>query len=426
MKEHKKLRLKTWHWIAMITAAILLVTSLAIGIWWAAMDVESFSEGWTLIKNLVDPPANDIYYKASYSVSDRKSIKWADKVVATVGGRELTNGQLQVYYWMEVFSYLNYNGYYALGQGLDLAKPLDEQACPDFEGTWQQYFLDAALKSWHREQALALSAEAKGITLSAEEEADLKQLQTELAVTAVKEGFSSVEAMLQHDMGAGCDFNDYYTYRRTYYLANAWFSQQSEAYLESIGPKEIEAYFREHQDELSQKGISKGSGLYYDVRHILIRPEGGTEDSEGNITYTEDQWTACEEEAQQLLDGWLQDGGTEAKFAEYANNYSADTGSNTSGGLYENLTAGEDILEEFVAWYTASGRQAGDYGLIKTSQGYHIMYLSSAEPQWEAASREGLLKEGSDALVQQAKDTYPMEVTYKNIVLSVIDLNDVL
>lgn len=426
MKERKKIKLKTWHWIAMITAAVLLLTSIGIGIWWAVMDVESFSEGWTLMKNLVNPPENDIYYKDSYSVSDSKAQKWADKVVATAGGQTLTNGQLQVYYWMEVFSYLNYNGYYALGQGLDLSLPLDEQPCPDFDGSWQQYFLDMALKSWHREQALALSAEANGVGLTAEEQADLKQLRTELAVSAVEEGFPSVDAMLQHDMGGGCDFDDYYAYRQTYYLANAWFSQKSEAYLDSIGPKEIEAYFRSHQEQLAKEGISKSSGLYYDVRHILVRPEGGAEEADGTITYTEAQWSECEERAQKLLDQWLEAGGTEALFAEYANNHSADTGSNTSGGLYEDLTAGEDILEEFVAWYTAAGRQAGDYGLIKTKQGYHIMYLSSAELQWEAVSRQRLLKEGSDALVQQAKDTYPMEVHYKNIVLSVVDLNDVL
>ena len=426
MKERKKIQLKTWHWIAIVTAAVLLVTAVGIGIWWSIMDVESFSEGWSLITNLVHPAQNDIYYKDSYSASDKKARKWADRVVATAGGHSLTNGQLQVYYWMEVFSYLNYNGQYALGQGLDLSLPLDEQPCPDFDGSWQQYFLDMALKSWHREQALALSAEANGVTLSAEEQADLKQLRAELAVSAVEGGFPSVDAMLQHDMGGGCDFDDYYVYRQTYYLANAWFSKQSEAYLESIGPKEIEAYFREHQQELAKEGISKSSGLYYDVRHILLFPEGGTEDDKGNITFTEEQWAACEKKADQLLDQWIQAGCSEALFAEYANSYSADTGSNTSGGLYEDLTAGEDILEEFLAWYTAPGRQKGDYGVIRTKQGCHIMYMSGSQPQWEAVSSKRLLKEGSDALVQQAKDTYPMEVNYKNIVLSVVDLKDVL
>ena len=426
MKERKKLRLKTWHWALIITAAVLLLTIVSVGIWWGIMDVESFSEGWSLVRNMVDPPENNIYYRESYSVSDRKSEKWADKVVATAGGQQLTNGKQQVYYWMEVFTYLQYNGYYALGKGLDLSVPLDQQICPDFDGTWQQYFLDMTLKGWHEEQSLALVAQTKGVKLSAEEQAELTQLRTELAVSAVDGGFSSVDAMLQHDMGAGCTFDDYYYYRHTYYLANAWFSACNEEALSKIGTAELEAYFAAHQKELAEDGITKASGLLYDVRHILIKPEGGKEDDEGNVTYTDAEWTACQEEAEKLLDKWLDAGGTEELFAEYADDHSADPGSNTSGGLYEDLAADTDILEEYRDWYSDESRKIGDYGLIKTKQGYHIMYLSDMEPEWEVAARKGLLSEVSKEIVAQAKAQYPLEVTYKNIVLSVVDLEEAL
>ena len=420
-----KHKLKTWHWALIITASVLIMLIASIAIWWSIMDVESFSEGWTLIENLVNPPSNDIHYKESYSVSDKKAKKWADKVVANVGHQELTNGELQVYYWMEVYTFLNYNGQYAISQGLDYTQPLDQQTYAEYGGTWQQYFLEEALGSWHEEQALALMAQTNGMTLSTEDQVELDNLRKDLAASVVKAGYSSIDAMLQSDMGAGCSFDDYYSYRSTYTFANTWFSAKSEEALDQITSEDLETYYSQHQTELADKGISKDSGLIYGVRHILVTPPGGAKDSNGNMSYTDEEFERCRQEAQELMDKWLAEGGTEPLFAQYANDYSADPGSNTSGGLYEGLKANTDILKEFVAWYSDSSRKIGDYGLIKTSQGYHIMYLSTMEQEWKAAAREALLSEASKAIVSEATAKHPIEVTYKNIVLSVVDLKNV-
>lgn len=420
-----KHKLKTWQWALIITVSVILVLIASIGIWWSIMDVESFSEGWSLIKNLVNPPANDVHYKESYSVSDKKAQKWADKVVATIGNQKLTNGELQVYYWMEVYTFLNYNGQYAISQGLDYTQPLDQQTYAEYGGTWQQYFLEEALNSWHEEQALALTAQANNVTLSTEDQVELDNLRQSLAASVVETDYPSIDAMLQSDMGAGVTFDDYYSYRNTYAFANAWFSAKSEAALEQITSADLETYYSQHRTELADKEISKDSGLIYGVRHILFEPPGGAKDSNGNMNYTEEEYVRCQREAQALMDEWLEEGGTEALFAQYANDYSADAGSNTNGGLYEGLKADSDILKEFAAWYSDPVRKVGDYGLVKTSQGYHIMYLSSMEEEWKVASREALLDEASDAIVAEATGKYPIEVTYKNIVLSVVDLSNV-
>lgn len=419
-----KNKLKLWHWVLIITLSVPILLSTAIGIWWIVMDVEQFSEGWALIQNLVDPPANDFYYKDSYTASDGKAQKWADKVVATVGDRELTNGKLQVYYWMEVYTYLNYNGQYAISKGLDYALPLDQQYYAEYGGTWQQFFLDKALDSWHEEQSLALSATDNGITLTPEAQIDLDNLRKELAASVSEGGYSSINAMLQHDMGAGCDFDDYYSYRYTYTLANTWFTAKSEEVLEQMTDADVERFYAAHRDELNANGISKSSGLMYSVRHILLKPPGGAVDSEGVTTYTEEEYDRCRQEAQKLMDQWLEEGGGEDLFAQYANDYSADEGSNTTGGLYEGLKETTDILEEFVEWYSDPQREVGDYGLVRTSRGYHIMYLSDMAPEWEVTCRKGLLSQASEDFVNEAKAKYPIETTYKNIVLSVVDLTD--
>ena len=74
-------------------------------------------------------------------------------------------------------------------------------------------------------------------------------------------------------------------------------------------------------------------------------------------------------------------------------------------------------------WYTAEGRKVGDYGLIKSEHGYHIMYLSDMEDKWIAACRDGILSEEANQIAQTAMENYPMDVTYKNIALAVVDLS---
>ena len=101
----------------------------------------------------------------SYTVSVAKAEKSRDTVVATVGDRELTNSELQVYYRQGISDFYNYYGYYMdiSTLGLDLTQPLDQQFYDEAGGvTWQQYFLGAALDVFHRYAALGITGEADG------------------------------------------------------------------------------------------------------------------------------------------------------------------------------------------------------------------------------------------------------------------------
>jgi hypothetical protein len=68
-----------------------------------------------------------VFGKVSYTVSDQEITDNREVVVATAGGRELTLGVLQIYYWMSVYGFLNEYGAYASYFGLDLSQPLDQQ-----------------------------------------------------------------------------------------------------------------------------------------------------------------------------------------------------------------------------------------------------------------------------------------------------------
>ena len=107
---------------------------------------------------------------------------------------------------------------------------------------------------------------------------------------------------------------------------------------------------------------------YIDVRHILITPE---EDEEGNIS--DEAWTAAEEKANEIYEGFLAGEQTEEAFGELAKEHSAD-GNAAQGGIYEDVKKGQ-MVETFNNWCFDEARQPGDSGIVKTRFGYHIMYF---------------------------------------------------
>lgn len=407
---------KWWKILLVSLGSLILLLVLTIAIWWSIAGVKSFSEGLRLL----GIGENNLYFKSSYSVTAKKAVKKKDVVVATIGDHELTNGALQVYYWLNFYDFLENYSYYAVYSGLDYKKPLDEQNHPDIEGTWQHFFLEQALNKWHSDQAMSLMAQKEGISISADMQKSLDNLRSNLAASALQGGYSTIDEMLQAELGPGCTFEDYYQYTKTMYEGYMYYLTQYEKIDTSSAA--LEAYFAANEAALKEQGITKDSGNNYDVRHILIEVEGGTTDANGKTTYSDEEWEACREKAQKLLDEWLAGAHTEDTFAEFANEHSADGGSNANGGLYGGLDKDTSFVKEFVDWYMDENRKEGDYGLIKTSYGYHIMYCSKIEAKWETACLKGVLTDAYEEILQVAIDAYPMEVNYKKIVLGVVDL----
>lgn len=420
MKE-KSTRLPPWMLVVTIAAAVILALSMTIVIWWSAAGVDSFDAGMALMGEVFKPRENDVYYKKTYSISDKKLEKKRDEIVATIGDKTLTNRELQVYYWTEVYDFLQDNGYQAVYLGLDYSQPLDAQSCPLVDGTWQQYFLQRALNTWHTNQAMALLAEKNGLVLDQQYQDDLANMRGNLTQAAISAGFTSIDAMLQKDFGSIANYDIYYRYIALRYNASGYFAEQYNAFDVSDG--KLEAYFIRNEEALKADGITKDSGDVADVRHILIPVTGGKEDASGNMVYSDEEWEVCRKEAQKLLDEWLAGDATEDQFAQLAKKYSQDEGSRDNGGLYRSITEKSGFVKEFLDWTLDESREAGNYGLIRTEYGYHIMYFVGSEAQWIRESREGLRSELSEEVWSGAREQYPMEVTYKNIVLAEVDLS---
>ena len=145
------------------------------------------------------------------------------------------------------------------------------------------------------------------------------------------------------------------------------------------------------------------------MRHILVK----SVDEDGDGAWSEDEMEGAKAKIAEIEAEWLAGDKTEAGFAELANKYSEDAGSNTNGGLYEKIGKG-DMVAEINDFLFAAGRKTGDTAVLHgnngTYDGYHLVYfvgegmpygLAKAETQmvneaytaWETALVEGITVE---------------------------------
>ena len=355
----------------------------------------------------------------SYSVSDAKAEQAKNAVVATAGTETLTNSELQIYYWQGINDYYNYMSYYMdpSAMGLDLSQPLDQQIYSEAEGlTWQQYFLNAAIETWYRYAALNSMAKEEGVQMSADTQALLDTIPEQMDSLAVNYGYENAAQMLREDMGAACDMDGYMRFLATNYFVTEYMDSKYQQLVPTL--EELDAYYNENEEAVMAMGIERDGSRYVDVRHILFAPQSETlDETTGEMIYTEEDWEACRADAQAVLDQWLRDGATEELFSEYAMMYNQDPGSQSTGGLYTNVTKGQ-MVAPFDEWCFDESRKNGDYGLVKTNYGYHIMYFVGTEETWIVDLTTQLLTERSTAMVEEAIAKYPLETDMKKVVLS--------
>lgn len=151
----------------------------------------------------------------------------------------------------------------------------------------------------------------------------------------------------------------------------------SKEWLYDSARKTNETYVYEESDGyMVMMFVSREDGYYNtaNVRHILIK---AVADDEGN--YTDEALASAKEEIERIEALWQEDP-TEENFSALAQEYSEDTGSNTNGGLYENVYKGQ-MVEEFND-FCFGDRTAGDtaivYGSSSSYSGYHLIYYVGA------------------------------------------------
>ena len=84
---------------------------------------------------------------------------------------------------------------------------------------------------------------------------------------------------------------------------------------------------------------------------------------------------------------------------------SADTGSSVNGGLYANVSRGQ-LMEDLDVWCFDKARQTGDTVIIRTSLGYHILYLCEPTKIWMETAERDLIAQMDYAGIEKAMVWY--------------------
>ena len=157
------------------------------------------------------------------------------------------------------------------------------------------------------------------------------------------------------------------------------------------------------------------------VRHILITPEEveSTGDEEADAAAEQEAMDAAKAEAESVLDEFLAGDQTEDSFAELANTYSDDPGSNTTGGLYQDLYQGATV-DAFNDWCFDPSRQPGDTGIVETEYGYHVMYYVGTSTNYQLyLAKNAMINNDFTAWKDAAMEGYT--VTEHSFGMSLVD-----
>ena len=213
-------------------------------------------------------------------------------VAITIGQQEINAVELNYYYVETINSFCNQYYYYIYYGMIDGNKPLNEQKCMmDETKTWAQYFLDMATDNMKSTYLLCQLANENNFTLPEEQRANLDDLQITIESYATQNQFANAQAYLEDIFGYGADMDSYMAYYERLMLADAYYSE----YAESL--EYTDADLREFETGHETDYNAYSYAVYtLSVSKFLT---GGTEGSDGKVTYTDEQKAAALEAATQ-------------------------------------------------------------------------------------------------------------------------------
>ena len=368
------------------------------------------------------------------------SLFYTARPALQVGDVKYSSAEVNYAYRSAYLTFCNQYGSYLSYVGLDTSKALDEQECrisDDFD-TWDDYFKDAAEKNLVQVTALCDAAQKAGVTLDEDDQHEIDEQFSYLELTAKQYKYNSVSKYLQAAYGNGVTKKVVRHMLERSELATKYSQQQYDSY--TYTPEEIAASYAENKnscdtfnyqyyfvqadtedststapsvtDNADTKGSNFSSAVYADwlysadrtandvtvveqensgyyvvlfesrddnayntvnVRHILIKAE----DSDGDGTYSDEEKQKAKAAIDDVYARWEQSDQTEDDFAQLANSFSQDSGSNTKGGLYENVYKGQ-MVQEFNDFCFDPARKPGDVGIVFNESdsycGYHLVY----------------------------------------------------
>ncbi len=313
-------------------------------------------------------------------------------VAAVVGDHKVNSVEMRYYYSGAIDNFYNY--YYSMYSdstetmlnlmGLDLSKPLNEQTYPQDETmTWADYFVDAAMDNLKHAYILSDMAEAEGFELSEDDLATVdSELQT-LSLYGMIYGYSDVDQYLSAMYGHGATEKTYRAYSERNALANAYYNAYND------GLSYDDAAIREHDEANASDYTSYTYASYYLSYNKFLGE--GTEDEEGNVTYTDAENEQARADAKAAAESLLT--ATDVDALDTAIAALAINAESTSAASTKSTdTMGSSVSATYKDWITAAERQANDITVIPyetTSEdadgnettvlnGYYVVLFQSA------------------------------------------------
>ncbi len=223
------------------------------------------------------------------SILTKSAVFEKNTIVANVDGHDLNMIEFSYYYVDAVESFYNnvYNTYststdlYLSTLNLDLTKPLDQQMNDEIGDTWFAYFYEDALTIAKRDFAMCKLAEADS-EFDATEAVNtaVSNAQMNLSWMAMYSGYSDVNTYLRNKYCNGANESSYLEYAKRSTTAVEYINahQESLSYTDSD--------FRAYEEAEGYHKFSSFNFASYTVSYESFLT-GGTEDEEGNKTYSD-------------------------------------------------------------------------------------------------------------------------------------------
>ena len=149
---------------------------------------------------------------------------------------------------------------------------------------------------------------------------------------------------------------------------------------------------------------------------MLIMPEGAASDTLRTQEFSDEAYAWARAEAEKLMQEFLAGDRSEESFGELAKVHGTD-GTASLGGLMTDVAPGQ-MVAKFNDWCFDPARQVGDYDLVDTEFGTHLVYFSKAhDPIWPGVARQDLITKLGSELLESIVAKYEKTFDYAAIAL---------
>ncbi len=220
-------------------------------------------------------------------------------IAMTLGEHQINAVELNYYYTETLNQFLQEYYYYIYYYGMiDTAKPLNEQYFDkEKEITWADYILDLAKDNIKSTYMLCDMAAANGFALPDAEQASLEAVRKNIEEYAVNNKYEDADSYVADIFGLGADLESYMAYFERALLADAYYSDYAESL--KYTDDQLRAYESGKEHEYNCYSFAS---YYLDPAKFLT---GGTEGSDGKVTYTDEQIAASIEAARAAAEALL-------------------------------------------------------------------------------------------------------------------------